>query len=709
VNPETVRAITIIILFVLAAISILGIFGSAGFLGELFNKVVKSIFGWGSFLAPLILIFIAYVLIRGFEKTKLSLLNFLGIAVFILVLLGVFHLKFVPDEALYAVGEGEGGGFIGYMVSWASVNLMGVVASWIVFIALMVVSFLMIFNISFGAFLEKIKSLKNRIAQLFLKVKPQPKVKVKTIENGEFKTRNLNIEDGEVEGFARKELDDGEKIISDVDEDPKTQDVKPRTFQEDADWKFPSLSLLNDAFSKPTSGDIKAKANIIQKTLANFGIEVEMSDVSIGPTLTQYTLKPLEGVKLSRITALQNDLALALAAHPIRIEAPIPGKSLVGLEVPNEGIALVRIRELLESSEYRNDKSKLAIPLGRDVAGNPIVVDIADMPHMLIAGATGSGKSVCINSILVSLLYKNSPVDLRLILIDPKRVEMSHYNNIPHLLTPVLTEVNKTVNALKWTVSEMDRRYRLLQEVGKVNIDSYNASARSAKLPYIILAVDELADLMSVAAADVEGAIVRLAQMARAVGIHLLLSTQRPSVNVITGLIKANITSRVAFNVASQIDSRTIIDVQGAEKLLGNGDLLYVTAEQGKPKRIQGALIEEVEIKRVTEFLKKEATPEYNEDVTEKTKAGISRILGIGSDEDAEIDDELFHEAKEEIIRMGKGSASLLQRRLRIGYARAARLLDMLEEQGVVGPPDGSKPREVLIEKDEEKKTEEKN
>jgi S-DNA-T family DNA segregation ATPase FtsK/SpoIIIE len=418
-----------------------------------------------------------------------------------------------------------------------------------------------------------------------------------------------------------------------------------------------------------------------------------MGEVNVGPTVTQYTLRPAVGIKLSQIAALQNDLALALSAHSIRMELPIPGKALVGIEVPNKSTAIVRLREVMQTNEFVNNKSKLAIALGRDVAGHPMVADLAKMPHMLIAGATGTGKSVAINSLFISLLYRNTPQDVKFIVIDPKRVELNLYNGIPHLLTPVIIENEKAVNALKWAVAEMDRRYKLLSEAGKRNITEYN-EASGLPIPYVVILVDELADLMAVAQADVEAAIVRLAQMARAVGIHLVLATQRPSVDIITGLIKANITSRIAFAVASQIDSRTILDSSGAEKLLGNGDMLYTSAEFNKPKRIQGAFIGEKEVKKVVDFFKVQTGAViYNESILEKPKRalGIPGMEGGGDDDD----DPLLEEATEEVKRAGKASASLLQRRLRVGYARAARILDIMEGKGIIGPGEGAKPREV--------------
>jgi S-DNA-T family DNA segregation ATPase FtsK/SpoIIIE len=396
-------------------------------------------------------------------------------------------------------------------------------------------------------------------------------------------------------------------------------------------------------------------------------------------------------VKLTKITNLDKDLALSLAAHPIRIEAPIPGKSLVGIEIPNKKVATVRLKNILTSETFKNRRSKLSVVLGLDVSGHPQIADITRMPHLLIAGSTGSGKSVSINALLLSLLYQNSPSELKLILVDPKRVELSLYNDLPHLLSPVIVDPEKTVSALKWAIIEMERRYQLLQSAGKRNIADYNAQKGKEEMPYIVIVVDELADIMAVAYKEVEGLICRLAQMARAVGIHLVLATQRPSVDVITGLIKANITTRIAFSVASQVDSRTILDQAGAERLLGNGDMLFVSAEASKPRRIQGTMISEKEIRAVTDFVKKNGMPEYNKEVLEQKIGGVK-----GGDFDVP-DDDLFLDAVDCVIRSNKASSSLLQRRLRIGYARAARLLDLLEEKGVVGPADGSRPRDVLI------------
>ncbi|MBI4079083.1 MAG: DNA translocase FtsK [Candidatus Levybacteria bacterium] len=469
-------------------------------------------------------------------------------------------------------------------------------------------------------------------------------------------------------------------------------------------WEYPPLSILSDAPSqKADRGDIKRIAAVIEKTLQSFGIEARVVEVNLGPAVTQYALEIALGTKVSKITSLSNDLALATEAPTgqIRIEAPIPGRSLVGIEIPNRSLEVVTLRTMLASTLMQKNRSKLTVALGLDVSGNPIVTNIAKMPHVLIAGTTGSGKSVMLNAFIASLLFRASPSELKLILIDPKRVELTGYNGIPHLLTPVIVEVEKILSSLKWAMGEMDRRYKLFADKGVRNIDAYNELSGFQVLPYIIIIVDELADLMAFAPVEVEDSIARLAQMARATGIHLIISTQRPSVDVITGLIKANIPCRIAFNVSSMIDSRVILDTPGAEKLLGRGDMLYIPPDQAKPSRIQGTYVSDKEIKKLVDYLK-EKTPvvEYTEEVTSQQvllkKAGA--MAGTGADGR----DQLFEEAIRVVCQYDRASASLLQRRLSVGYARAARILDQLEEAGIVGHGEGSKPRDVLVRNPEE-------
>ncbi len=470
---------------------------------------------------------------------------------------------------------------------------------------------------------------------------------------------------------------------------------------QDLIWRYPNFDLLSDVGGgKADRGDIKGNAATIEKTLESFGIDAKVVEVNLGPAVTQYALEVALGTKLSKITALERDLALALAAPTgtIRIEAPIPGRSLVGIELPNRAAEFVTLRKMMESESMKESRSKLAVSLGFDVSGKPIVADIAKMPHVLIAGQTGSGKSVCINAFLASILFRAAPTEVKLILVDPKRVELTGYNGIPHLLSPVIVEPEKVISALRWVMSEMDRRYKLFAEAGARNIDSYNEMSGFQALPYIVLFIDELADIMLFSPVEVEDAITRIAQMSRATGIHMVLATQRPSVDVITGLIKANVPSRIAFAVASQVDSRVILDTQGAEKLLGKGDMLYLPPEQAKPVRIQGAFVNDREIQDLVSFIKNQGIPtQYTEEVTTMAKAGSISVGGAG-----EVDD-LFKEAVKVVCQYDRASASLLQRRLSIGYARAARIVDQLEAAGVIAPSDGtSKPREVLIQNAEE-------
>ena len=470
---------------------------------------------------------------------------------------------------------------------------------------------------------------------------------------------------------------------------------------------MPPLDLLNKNEAAPTSGNIKENSMIIKNTLENFGIPVEMAEVNVGPTVTQYAFKPAEGVKLSKITTLSNNLALALAAHPIRIEAPIPGKSLVGIEVPNKVRSVVTLRNLIAQNSFQNSTNPLLIALGRNVSGAPIYTDIADGPHLLVAGATGTGKTIFLNSLILSLLYKYTPDNLRMIMVDPKRVEFQHYNDIPHLLCPVIYDAQKTINALQWLTREMERRFEVFSEIPTRNLATYNQNksviASGLQLPYIVFVVDELADLMAAKGREIEAGVVRLAQMARATGIHLVLATQRPSVEVITGLIKAIVPTRITFQVSSQIDSRTVIDTSGAEKLIGAGDMLFLSSKSSRITRIQGPYISEKEVQKVSAFIgeqgKKFQDPQavLSQSLAESLEQAEAAKDGGGGETFFGADsDPLFEEVKKIVIETKKASASFLQRRLRIGYSRAARLIDMLEEQGIVGAADGAKPREVL-------------
>lgn len=736
---ETVKKdIMGILIFSFSVIIILSFFGLSGSVGEGINKITKLLLGYGYALFPFFLIAWGWKVISK-DEDKGSSANessTFGVALMLVSIVSFFHIFYDLNEMFKVakVGEGVGGGYIGAVFAWLFVSLIGRSGAIVAVSMLFLISTLISFNVSLsdlmkiivpkksdkkivsnnaaeGDKVEEVGDIKinvsgreeNRggiISSIAEKLKPRKKEiteKQESLPNEpEFSIKP--IEDSKNGSESEKESVKAAKGT--FQEETEEFAEAPRKQKRSEIWKLPSVNILEGNDSEPTSGDIKANSNIIKRTLANFGIMVEMGEVNVGPTVTQYTLKPAVGIKLSRITALQNDLALALAARSLRIEAPIPGKSLVGIEIPNQAVAMVRLKNILNSKEFYHRKNNLSIILGRDVAGNPVIANLAKMPHLMIAGATGSGKTVCVNTLITGLLFQNSPETIKFIMVDPKRVELTSYNDIPHLLTPVITDPDKAINALKWSISEMDNRYELLSHLGCRNIESYNNAVvmkytQRDVLPYIVIVIDELADLMATHGREMEAAVVRLAQMARAVGIHLVLSTQRPSVEVITGLIKANITTRIAFQVASQIDSRTILDMSGAEKLLGSGDMLYLSNESNKPRRIQGVFISENEVSKVAEFLKsqREGDAQYNEDVT----AAKRNKLGFEGDEGENEEDDRLNEAVEIVRSAGKASASLLQRRMSVGYARAARLLDLMENRGIIGPGEGAKPREVYM------------
>ena len=700
-SAETKKGVAVVAFIVLFLISLLSLFGVAGMVGQYISKFLVFGFGVIAYFVPIAFLLIGIALYRqeidADRPGHYYFRTYLGTFLLAGAFAGIIHVFFMRSgaTALELVSQSKGGGYLGALFAYPFFSLTGFWASLVLLLALMIVGLLVTFDVSLNALLpERSEEEEPKKQRVNVEVAP---IKINGMAKSGFVTEKVQEKNKAVEvpEKPKEKPLPSEPVIATAPD--KKMDLDAIVLDDRKDWKLPPFDLLEDVKTSVDSGNIEVNVSIIQKTLADFGIDVEMGEVNVGPTVTQYTLRPAVGVKLSQIAALQNDLALALSAQSLRMELPIPGKALVGLEIPNQTKAIVRLREVLQTENFVKHPSKLAFALGRDVAGHPMVADLARMPHLMIAGATGSGKSVALNSFLISLLYKNTPQDVKFIVIDPKRVEMNLYNGIPHLLTPVVIDHEKAVNALKWAVAEMDRRYRLLSEAGKRNISEFNESSL-VKLHYIVLVVDELADLMAVARNDVEATIVRLAQMARAVGIHLVLATQRPSVEVITGLIKANITARMAFAVASQVDSRTILDSAGAEKLLGNGDMLFVTAEIQKPKRIQGTYVGEKEVSKVVDFFKKQTGAViYNEEILERPK-GPAGIPGLTDGDDG--GDELLAEAEKTVRQAGKASASLLQRRLRVGYARAARLLDLLEDRGIIGPGDGAKPREVYV-KDE--------
>lgn len=691
-SPETKQSIAALFFIVIALILGLASIDKAGSAGEGLFSFLSTLFGWGYLLLPLVFLGIAVLLLTHKKERTLSGPIIVGSIIFFLSGLGFIDV--LSYDAGGIIGRG-----VGYIDHW-----FGSLASGIILFFGMLIGGIIAFDTSVNSFSTFIKAIISFFSSSRAK-DTSAEITPSTLNKKEetFIAAAQKDSTEEKEEKPQKEKKKEEPAPSVKEDEIFTPPSKIPHFSFE-NYTPPPINLLTSSAEKPAAGDLRAQSNIIKRTLESFGIPVDMGEINIGPKVTRFTLRPAEGIKLSRIIALNQDLALALSAHPIRIEAPIPGKPYVGIEVPNKKAAVVRLGNLISYPEF-SSSGLLGFCLGRDVTGEPLFANIEKMPHLLIAGATGSGKSITLHSVLISLLYKNSPETLRFILIDPKRVELSAYNGLPHLIAPVVTEGKKSLAVFRWAISEMDRRYETLMKAGARDIQSFNKKAKE-KLPYIVIVVDEMADLMASYGRDIENAIVRLAQMARATGIHLILSTQRPSVEVITGLIKANITARIALQVASQIDSRTILDTAGAEKLLGGGDLLFINAQLSKPKRLQGAFISEEEIQEVTSFIKKN-NDLPDQDVHFGNGSSESTENVFESFEGSEEEDELIPEAMEVIQQAQKASASLLQRRLKVGYARAARLLDILENKGLIGPGDGSKPREVYMDSLDEKISEE--
>ena len=665
----------------LAGIFVFSFFGKAGGGGELLFSLTSFLMGKTVFLAPLLCV-LAGLVFLGMKGIKA------GSLLFAMLLFGVGVEGLVGTAARATSLDVEAtAGMLGLILSWPVFGAFGFWVSEIIFSSVSVAAAFILWQL-----LDHTPTAASSFSAI-------PSLKVKKIEEkSKFEVPGVEDELKIVNGNIDKNVEAKEEKLSKTQKSFEPLPVK-------GDYQFPPLDLLEAEHGTPNAGDVKIYSAIIVKTLANFDIPVEISEVNIGPAVTQYAFKPAEGIKLSRIVALSNDLSLALAAHPIRIEAPIPGRSLVGIEIPNRVRTVVRLRNIMENMQFRDSVSPLLLGLGKDVVGNHIFADLARMPHLLLAGATGTGKTIGLNNIILSLIYRNPPSRLRFILVDPKRVEFPVYNELPHLLTPVVLDTQRAINALKWLVKEMERRFQVLSQARCRDIKSYhqvsqggvNGATDFEPMPYIVLIIDELADLMASRGKELEGMIVRLAQMARAVGIHLVLATQRPSVEVITGLIKANVTSRVAFQVASQVDSRTILDGAGAEKLLGQGDMLYISSDFTRPKRIQGAYVSDKDVKKVAGWISKESKDFVADHIREDelSQSAQEGVLAPSASQTSESDDPLYEEAKKVVIEAKKASASLLQRRLKVGYARAARLLDILEERGVVGPGEGAKPREV--------------
>lgn len=681
-KPKTIVSIATIVSFVLATISLASLFTHSSIL-KFWKDLLYENLGWTFIFTPLLFVMVGLVLLKirwRFAQPN----NLIGFAVATIGLMGL-------SAAASATSGGAVGTFLWQEISSVAGSIFTIFILLFVFFAGVIV----LLNISipelFG-YAAKAGSGVGRVAG--------------SIKKPELNLPSINL--------------GGQMKVSGIDEMPRARIANDQLPRKDSPavlpetliqnvagqariWKYPPLSLLSDKAGSPADrGDVKKNASVIEKTLDSFGIAARVAEVNGGPAVTQYALEISAGTKIQKIANLQNDIAMSLATRTgtVRIEAPIPGKSLVGIEVPNHTLEVVTLKQVVSSPEMSKHKSKLAVCLGRDTASNAMIVDLDKMPHCLVAGTTGSGKSILMHSIISSLLFRNSPEELKLILIDPKRVEMSSYNGVPHLLAPVIVEPEKILSSLKWATAEMDRRYKLFQQVGVRNIQGYNEMSGFQSLPYIVIFIDELADLMMFAPVEVEDCITRLAQLARATGIHLVVATQRPSVDVITGLMKANIPCRIAFNVASLIDSRVILDAPGAEKLLGRGDMLFLPPDASKPMRIQGVFVQEAETNNLVNYLKNMGVaPQYSAEVTEMP---VNRVSGKGSRGSMDANgvaeqDDLFEEAVRTVCQYDKASATLLQRRLRVGYARAARIIDELEAAGIVGHGDGSKPRDVLM------------
>ncbi len=715
VSREALRGVTAIFLVAASIFLILARLEIGGVAGAIIYKYLSWLLGIGYFLLPLSLMLLAILIFQSFER-KFGIVQMASMLVFLLSGLGMINISF-PGE----------GGVLGAAVSKPIVAAVDTTATIIFLVAFTIASLIVAFDIHLGDVFSGLKARFNK--------------------GKEEEFQETNVADVAVTGLPaeeRADLAQGDKSegasVEEEHGDEKPSETKklfagigaaisdgfPIIAATGSAYTPPPISILSRNKGKPEVGDVKANMNIIKRTLQNFGIQVEMDEVSIGPTVTRYSMKPAEGIRLSKIVALQSNLELALAASPVRMEAPIPGKSLVGIEVPNISRTTLGLAPLLSDNAFVQSDKPLLVALGRSITGTPHFADLARMPHVLIAGATGAGKSITIHNFVVSLLYRCGPERLRFIMVDPKRVELTQYNSIPHLLTPVVTDVKKAILAVKWLAKEMERRYNILEAESVRDISSYHenvvapafakssadvktlanrSAGKPAKtndadkieaMPYIVVIIDELADMMSMYPRELESGVVRLAQMSRAVGIHLILSTQRPSVKVITGLIKANIPARVALQVASGVDSRTILDMGGAEKLLGSGDMLFLSGEMSKPRRIQAPFISESEVKKVVEYAAKFGEGQLPSEI-DFTDTRATDVLFSGAEEDnGEDDDELYMEAKRAVLEAGKASTSYLQRKLRVGYARAARLIDILEDRGVIGPGDGAKPREII-------------
>ncbi len=692
-------------------LTILGLLRS-GFVGRMVSNFGIFLFGayynWG---LVFFLIVGGYVLLFR-EKPKLFTKKLIGFYLFSIAILSMSHVKYIMcdtnvgkvvfEDTIANIVSGfndvnfiQGGGILGAIFSYLFVLAFDVLGSKIICFVLILFGAMLIFNISPATFIK-------RIILFFT-----PKKWLNKDKNKESKE-----EDNDAPDDPKEEIKDKRVVISSVNDlnhvalEEQEEDIEPLV---NGEYKLPPLSLLSvpkKVNTKANEENISSNIKLLEQVLSDFDIYGKVVAAHVGPTVTQYELEIKSGTKVSKILSLSKEIALALAAKDVRIQAPIPGKSTIGIDIPNKVTTPVSLREVLAAVPKEKEDSKLLAVLGKDIMGNPRWMEVNKTPHLLIAGATGSGKSVCVNSVITSILMRAKPDEVKLVMVDPKKVELSMYNGVPHLLAPVVNDPKKASIVLKKIVEEMEHRYDLLSETGTKNIEGYNRKMQSKidagdssvkKLPYIVVLIDELADLMLVAAKEVEDSIMRITQMARAAGIHLIVATQRPSTDVITGVVKANIPSRIAFTVSSSIDSRTILDMTGAEKLIGKGDMLFLPMGEGTPTRIQGSFVSEEEVQRVVDYTIKQQKAKYDETFTNLTSAPNGSSSASYDEKDDQYDDPLYNEIVDFVIKSGKTSASLLQRKYRLGYNRAARMIDLLEERGIVGPPNGSKPREVLV------------
>lgn len=691
---------------------VLGIFSiytnAVGVIGEFISKNLKGFSGQAAVLIPLIIILLGVNCLFYKKKPKISL-RVIGLVIIFAVIVFLFHINTHANlremnflDRLRKSAElgvnGQGGGILGESGLSLLISIFGTTGSTIMMITFFIIGSILATGKSITTILERIKLSTKR-----KKITINPQIgskKIKVVNNIPQDSSSIDEVDDNSETATRNTSSTQKEEVQKIksvknEEDSRDSIIITDYIEDDKEYNLPPLSLLRKNSGKQRGfceKELLDNAQTLENTLKSFGLEAKVIQVNCGPTITRFEIQPSPGIKVSRIMSLADDIALSLAASDVRIEAPIPGKAAVGIEVPNKKKSLVLMRDVLESTDFVKSPSKLSIALGMDIDGNPKVADLTEMPHLLIAGATGSGKSVCIKTIISSILFKAHPNEVKLMMIDPKVVELAIFDGIPHLLTPVVTDAKKAAAALSWMVGEMERRYQLFAEEGVRDIARYNELYNDKPMPKIVVIIDELADLMMVAPRDVEDCICRLAQMARAAGIHLVVATQRPSVDVITGLIKANIPSRISFAVSSQVDSRTILDISGAEKLLGKGDMLFYPVGAPKPVRIQGAYITEEEVEKLINYCKKQKEPAYEKNLSDFNEVGV--------DKSHEETDELFEEAVKVVLDSGQASISMLQRRLRIGYARAARLIDEMEQRGIVGGYEGTKPREILISKE---------